>query len=1824
VTNEQRLRDYLKRVTIELGEERERLHAYRHEPIAIVGMSCRLPGGVSSPAEFWRLLAEGRDAVGEFPVDRGWDLDGPCDPELGSPGTSYAREGGFLDGMAEFDSGFFGISPREALTSDPQQRLLLEVSWEALEDAAVDPLALRGSSTGVFVGVSFSDYVAALMAPNEELDGYRVFGAASSIVAGRVAYSFGLEGPTMTVDTACSSSLVTLHLAAQALRAGECSLALAGGATVLATPMIFTEFSRQGGMSSDGRCKSFAEAADGTGWSEGVGVLALERLSDAERDGHRILATIRGSAINHDGASNGLTAPNGPSQERVIRQALANARLTAKDIDAVEAHGTGTTLGDPIEAGALLATYGQEREQPLRLGSVKSNIGHTQGAAGVAGVIKAVMAMREGVLPKTLHVDAPSSKVDWKAGQVELLTEPLDWKPNGRPRRAGVSSFGASGTNAHLILEEAPAPAAPAGQEGEPQPPLLGGVLPFVLSAKVEPALRESASRLAAHVEANPGLEPADLACSLATTRPAFEQRAVVVAREREELLVGLASLARGGDAPNLAKGTARTEQRPAFLFPGQGSQWQGMAVELAESSGVFAARMDACEEALEPFVDWSLREVLREEAGEWLDRLDVVQPALFAVMVSLARLWQACGVEPSVLAGHSQGEIAAAHVAGGLDLQDAARIVALRARAMAKIAGKGTMASVSVRQEELEPLLAPYGERVSLAAANGPASLVLSGDAEALEELVARCEQDGIRAQRIAVDYAAHSAQIEDLREELLDAFAPISPQSGQIPLHSTLTGELVDTKELGPEYWYRNLREPVRFEPVIRSLLAQGQRTLIEIGPHPVLGFAVQEAIEEALQGEEEATVLGTLRRGEGDAQRFALSLAQAHAAGARPKWSAFFKGTGAKAVPLPTYPFQRKRYWLDSTSQASDPSAIGQAAAGHPFLAARVEDPGGEGLALTGRISLQAHPWLADHAAGEATLLPGTAFVEMALKAGQEAGCGLLEELALQAPLLLPETGGVAIQVRVGAPAESGEREVSIHSRPEAGPEGDEQPEWSCHAQGVLSAGEPAAADSIDAWPPEGAEPIELDSLYDRFAELGFDYGPAFQGLTAAWQLGEEVYAEVSLAEEQASEAGRFGVHPALFDATLHAGFFRGGLLPAIGGEAAEEASGPIMPFAWTGVRLAARGATFLRVRLAVEAGTFTVSAYDEAGAPVLSVDSLVGRPVPLQQLHSPKPAKKGLLGLEWVEVSPAPASPVEAAVKTVSLAELAPECSSDPPQAAHAAARAALELAKGWIADATRPEGSRLALLTDGAFATSPEETPDLAAAAVWGLVRSAQSEHPGHFALIDTDGSEASRRALPAALAAGAEEPQLALRDGRLLAPRIGGPSAGELPDGELTIAIDPERTVLITGATGGLGALLACHLVKEHGARHLLLASRSGPRASSAPELESQLVELGAEVRIEACDVSDREQLEGLIDSIDPEHPLGAVIHTAGVAEDSLIESMSAEQLDRVLAPKLDGAWHLHELTEGLDLQAFVMFSSMAGTLGGPGQGSYAPANLVLDALASHRQAKELLATSIAWGPWGRESGMFGGIGEADRVRMQRLGAELLSDEQGLELFDAALAAGAPLALAGYFDRAALGRLAAAGMLPPILRGLVRRRAERRSAPTISLAERLAKLPAAEHEAAVLELVRSEAAAVLGHASAAEVPPERPFNELGFDSLAALEMRNRLGMVTAMRLPATIVFDHPTAAAIAAYLLAETNPNEEAIAAGLLDRLEQALTAMPAEDPQRSTFATHLRALAVDLESDEGTEGEDAEIERLETASDEELLEFIDEQVGPI
>ncbi|MEU8824622.1 SDR family NAD(P)-dependent oxidoreductase [Streptomyces sp. NPDC048636] len=2155
--------------TERLRRQNQQLLDQAGEPLAIVGISCRFPGGVTSPEELWSLVAEGRMGFSEFPEDRGWDLDNLYDPDPDHPGTAYTRHGGFLDDMAEFDAEFFGISPREALAMDPQQRLLLEGAWEAFEDAGIDPLTLKESDTGVFCGLMFSDYqfVAGLSDRRPEIEGYLSIASSPSVASGRISYTFGFEGPAVTVDTVCSSSLVAIDLASKALRARECSLAVVGGATTLARPSAFVEFSRQRALSPDGRCKAYAEAADGVGWAEGMGLLVLERLSDAQRNGRRILALVRGSAVNQDGASNGLTAPNGPSQERVIRQALSSAGLSPSEVDAVEGHGTGTPLGDPIEAEALLATYGQNRENgPLWLGSIKSNFGHTQAAAGVAGVIKMVMAMRHETLPPTLHVDAPSSHVDWASGEVALLTEARQWAAGERVRRAGVSSFGVSGTNAHVILEEAPEPEGDAAAPHQPTGERGTGVRPPVLvplSARGEAALREQADRLRAHMIARPELDHLDIAFAQATTRAHLERRAVVVATDRGALLTGLSELSSAEPAANVAEGQATgSGVKPVFVFPGQGAQWVGMAVELLDSSPVFAAEVAACGEALSEFVDWRLEDVLRGVPGapSW-ERVDVVQPALFAVMVGLAALWRSYGVEPSAVVGHSQGEIAAAYVAGALSLGDAARIVALRSQLVRdRLAGLGGMMSVALPVGRAAELIAPYEGRISVAAVNGPAAVIVAGDPEALDEVLAACERDDVRARRVKVDYASHSAHVEAIEAELLTALAPVTPSSGRIPFYSTVTGGFLDTTTMDAAYWYANLRGQVGFEPAIRALIDKGMGCFVEVSPHPVLTMAVDETVE-AQDAAGRVAVVGSLRRDEGGLRRFLLSLGQAHVAGVRVDWQAVYAGSGAHRVDLPTYAFQRERFWLTPSAQGGDVVAAGQDRMRHPVLAAAVQVADRDEWVFTGRFATGTQPWVGDHVVLGAVIVPGAALVELVLAAARHLGCELLDEMVFEAPLTLDEGSARHIRVTVGQPGEDGRREVAIHSLSETGSGtgtgtsetgGGEEGERQIvrHARGWLAPEAGPAAPFPASWPPVAAVESSADALYERLADAGLEYGPLFQGVQSVWRSGTEVFAEVALPEDTAVDG--FAIHPALFDSALHASMLD-----------KDPGSAPDLPFSWSGVRFGRPATSRVRVRIGgAGESAFRVDIADENGEMVLAVDSLAVRPVDPAQLTRARGEQNALFQLDWAPITgtssqarvvvlgdlDAPGEryadlpALETALADgapgadVVLAEIEPAAADDPAHAANEVAERTLALAQRWLASEWLGEATLVAV-TRRAVAVGAESV-DLAQSPAWGLLRSAQTEHPGRFVLVDTDGGEQPDwTALT-----GLDEPQLAVRGGALLAPRlarpVAGPSgtawrlgstekgslenltilpsdgaralgvgevrvsiraaglnfrdvlialgmypgeaplgseaagvvlevgsgvtdlkpgdrvfglvmdafgpvavadrktvaampdhltfaeaaaipvvyltayyglvdladlqagekllvhaaaggvgmaavqlahhfgaevfataspakwdavralgvpaeriansrdlgfrdvlheatgptgvdvvlnslAGEFVDAtlelmprggrfiemgktdirdpeaigqrcagvryrsydlmeagpdriqEMLVAIadlfqrgmlspspirawdvrrgqeafrflregrnvgkvvltvpaplDPERTVLITGGTGGLGALFAKHLVTRHGVRHLLLVSRRGPAAEGAAELVAELEALGAQARVAACDVADRAQVAGLLESLD--RPLTAVVHTAGVLADGVIESLTPEQMRHVMRPKTDAAWHLHELTSRMDLSAFVLFSSAAGLLGNAGQANYAAANAAVDALAALRRAAGLPALSLAWGLWSDSTGMTGELDETDLARMERTGIGAISAELGLELFDQALDSDTALLAPVRLDPAALRGQARSGLLPALLRGLVRAPA-RRADNARSLERRLAGVPEADREQVVLDLVRTQVASVLGHASAAAIDAERTFKELGFDSLAAVEVRNRLSQVAGIRLPATLVFDHPTPIEAARLILGEVGGATSAQRPSPLDeelqRLEAVLITLSEQEQQLAGAEPRLRSLSNRLKTLLNATGgghattEDTLEDDLDFVSDSEMFDLIDKELG--
>ncbi len=2024
------------------------------EPIAICGMGCRYPGSVGSPEELWQLIIEGREAISSFPTDRGWNLAVLFGPDSGAPGATHVRAGGFLRDAADFDAAFFGISPREAQAMDPQQRVLLETTWEALERARINPLSLHGSDTGVFIGASVQEYGPRIYDETEEFAGYLATGTPVCVASGRIAHTLGLQGPALTVDTGCSSSLVSVHLAVRSLRSGECTLALAGGVTVVCSPSVWVGLGRQGALSADGRSKPFAAAADGFSVAEGAGVLVLTSLSRARRRGYPVLAVIRGSAVGQDGATDVLSAPSCAAQQRVIRQALKDAGLSACDIDVVEAHGTGTRIGDPIEARALQATYGDAHSasRPLLLGSVKSNIGHTQWAAGVAGVIKMVQAMRNGSVPATLHLDSATPQVDWSPGTIEVVTSARPWPDHGhyagRPRRAGVSSFGISGTNAHVIVEQAPPDFAAVKSSAKRLP-----VTPWVLSAKSSTALAEQAARLRCFVEQHPELNPSDVAYSLVASRAMFEHRAVALGTERDELLNGLTAIAAGAPASNVVTGKATPPGRTVFVFPGQGSQWLGMGAELLDSAPVFADQMRLCDAALAEFADWSLLDAVRGVPGAAsLERVDVVQPVLFAIMVSLAAQWRALGVHPDAVLGHSQGEVAAAYVAGALSLRDAAKVVALRSQAIGAIAGKGGMVALPRPVQQVCAMIEPWRRSISVAAQNGSCSTVVSGEAAAVDELLAECERDDVQATRIPVNYASHSAHVDELRDSLRAALAGLRPQTADTPFISAVTGAELDTSCLDGDYWFANLRQTVLFEQAVRWSWEHGYRTYIECSPHPLLINGIQESLPEDAA---DCNVVATLRRNAGAMHRFMTSVAEAHVSGKSPDWAGMLGDIGTSLVDLPTYAFQRKRFWLDPTPGSVDAAGLGVAAAEHPLLGAEVPQADSDGIIFTGRLSLTSHPWLADHKVHGAVLLPGAAMMELALHAGDRAGCPRVDQLVLHAPLVIGEHAYVALQVVVGAEESRGERPVRIYSRVDDGV----QRAWIRHAEGILSPPAAAIREPEMQWPPVDADPIDVSQAYPALAAHGYEYGPAFRGLRSVWRRGAEVFVEAELPEPTKTEGSRFGLHPVLLDSILH-GIGASGMLPA--------SDLTRLPFEWLGVSLNAVGAVRLRARIEVVGDDrVTVVLTDHQGSVVGSIDSLVLMGISPGQLRVGTAGADGLYCMDWTTLQSGCVRISDSQTGEVAVLRCPSTLTGSGADGARRTLAKVLDDVQTWLAHDGCAADARLVVLTRGAVSIdSSEDIADLGQAAVWGLLRSAQTEHPGRILLVDLDDWADVDTAITEAVTR--DEPQLAFRAGTCSAPRLmrvkniqgaelvqsgawrlatlqrgtldwnnaalrpspdferplepgevrlglrccgvnfrdvlialgdsaeydvglegagvvlevapgvpglvpgdrvmgqffgAGPVAvvdhrrvaripagwsyqqaatvpavfltayyalthvanasegerilvhaatggvgmavvqlarlwglevyatastgkwdalrrlgfddehiadlrtlefeekfgevtggsgvdividclkgefidaslrllprggrfvelgkadlrepGEVavrypgvdyrafdliddvsPDlisdmltdlvelfekgaltalpllswdmrqahdayrflsrarhvGKLVLSVprplDPDGTVLITGGTGVLGGLLARHLVTRHGVRNLLLVSRRGRASDGAAAIDSELTGLGVSVRIESCDVADREAVRELLAGVGGDHPLTAVIHAAGVLNDAVFTAQTPDHLEAVLRPKVDGAWNLHEQTAAADLSAFVLFSSAAGVLGSPGQGNYAAANAFLDALALHRRRLGLPGVSMAWGWWAQETAMTRHLDERDRERMAANGFVPMSAQDGLALFDAALWQPCSFVMPAQLNLAAIRSRSAVGTLPPVFRGLIR--AARRSADVDAAAEspcdlrrRLAAMNTAGRQQELLTIVRSSAARVLGHDAVDAVDADQEFiSELGFDSLGAVELWNRLKSATGVKLPTTAVFDHPTPRALANHL----------------------------------------------------------------------------------
>ncbi|MFG1665505.1 SDR family NAD(P)-dependent oxidoreductase [Streptomyces sp. Y7] len=1709
------------------------------DDIAVISMACRLPGGADDPEGLWRLLAAGEDAITEVPAGR-WDTRELHDPDPGATGKAYSLRGGYLSGIDRFDAAFFGISPREAAAMDPQQRLLLTTGWEAVERAGILPETLHGSSTGVYIGLYDSGYLAS--AALDQLDGHVGTGSASSVASGRIAYTLGLQGPAVTVDTACSSSLVALHLAARALAGGECDLALAGGATLLVTPRGHVEFSRLRGLSPSGRCSPFSTDADGVVWAEGCGMVLLKRLADARRDGDRVLAVVKGSAINQDGRSQGLSAPNGPAQERVLRAALDAAGLQPHDLDHIEAHGTGTPLGDPIEGRALAAVFGPGRpaERPLGVGSLKSNIGHTQAAAGIAGVIKTVLALQHQRIPASLHAATPTEHIDWAQGGLRVLAEARAWaREPERTRRAGVSAFGISGTNAHVILEEAP--------EDRPRTATdLPGTTLFPLSARTRSALRSQAGRLLTALERRPELPLPAVAATLAHHRTHFEHRAVLQAGDRDELTTALRALTEDRPDPDRTAGPRQSTPtgKVAFVFPGQGSQWPGMARDLLDRDPVFADELDRCDAALRPFTAWSVTSVLRGDAGApGLDRVDVVQPVLFAVMVSLAAVWRARGVRPDAVVGHSQGEVAAACVAGALSLNDAAAVVALRSRALTELSGTGTMAVVALPHTDVEAQLAAHDGRISVAAVNSGRSTVIAGAVDAVEVLLADLDRQQVFVRRLDVDYASHSTQVETVRTTILDELDGVTTYPTSVAWYSTVTGAPV-TGELEADYWYTNLREPVRFAPTVERMVADGYRCFVELAPHPSLLTALRTVDEDLI-------AVGSLRRDEDGPACLDRAAAELHVHGRRIDWRRLVPPT--PWADLPTYAWDEQRHWIEAAAPATAPGLFDRAE--HPLLGIQLRSADETRWTFRGEWSPATADWLPDHTVLGRTVVSGTTLMELcraALAVARPDTAADLTGLLLLAPLTLPATGTVEVSVEVvtAGPAP----EITVHSRPR----GQEATDWTLHATATASDPAATADDRPPAW-PETAEPAWHDDTYERLSRLGLGYGPAFQGVRQATATADgTVLARLSLPVAARDTADPYPVHPALLDAALQVA-------------AAFDASGRrvLLPVAVARCVLPPGGATDLTVAVRRTDGsapdatdvTLDVALWDADGFPAGRLEGVRLRSVDPADLDTGSENGRHLYEVAWTAVPDEPAASPAAGMWAVvgegedaaaavaglraagvrvgdegadTVVRFWPSAHAEPADAAHETATRALAELQALIALPPDEAPARTLWVTRGAVAAADGDTvPGLAQSVLWGLARSARSEHPDlGLALLDLDGGEPP---LLAAVARG-DEPELAVRDGQLLAPRLirARPVPPESPSGS---RIPTEGTVLVTGGLGAVGRHLA-RLLAEHGVPRLLLTSRQGVDDPRAAEAAAELTALGAEVEVAACDVADAAALADVLDRVGAEAPLRGVVHCAGTLDDGVVAELRPDRLAHVLRPKVDGATHLHRLTADRPLDLFLLVSSAAGVVGNAGQANYAAANVFLDQLAHHRRALGLPAVSVSFGAW---AGQGLAAEHADLERMARLGHRALTPEQGRDLTALCLRRDAAHLVAWALD---LPRLRAAAPSGPLWRTLLPPAHPARPG-THTLADRLARLPEAERAPRVLALVREEASRALGLRSPESVRPDQPLRDLGMDSVTAVELRNRISARLGTKLPATLLFDHPTPDRLAAHLLAD-------------------------------------------------------------------------------
>lgn len=1765
--------DELKRAIVAIRDLRrkvQQLESDSREPIAIIGSACRLPGGANTPEAFWELLRGGVDATREVPADR-WNLDELYDPDPDAPGKMYTRRGGFLsEGVDRFDAAFFGISPREAATMDPIQRLLLELSWESLERAGIAPMSLYGSSTGVFVGVTGSDYneIQNHGETLEDIDSYRGTGWAPCVTGGRISYVLGLQGPNVALDTACSSSLTAVTLAVESLRSGACEMAIAGGAHLVLAAESTIYLCRMRALSASGRCHTFDAAADGYARGEGAVVLLLKRLSHAQRDGDPVLAVIRGAAVNHDGRSSGLTVPNPAAQRAVIEAALRNAGLSSEAIDYVEAHGTGTPLGDPIELRALAEALGRGRstETPLLVGSVKTNFGHLEAAAGAAGLLKLVLSLQHGELPPHLNCDNPTPHVDWDRIPIRVNRELRSWPSTDRTPVAGVSAFGFSGTNAHVIVERAPEQEA---VERVEHPAEL-----IVVSGQSPSAARESAHRYAQILASADAPSLADVALTSLLGRTHFASRSYAVAATREEMRERLAAIARGEALPEIGAAEPAGPGRVAFLFTGQGSQSPGMGKELFDASPTARAVLERCDEIVRPHLDRSLIDLLvREEDPEILKRTEYAQPALFALEYAVASLWRHWGIEPAYLVGHSLGEYVAATVAGVMTLEEVLPLVVLRGRLMGRLPGGGAMAAVLAPEAvAVEALRAEPS--ISVAAVNGPENVVVSGDADALDRLAVRLADEGVQCKRLHVSHAFHSARMEPILDEFEAAVSAVRLSPPSIPLVSNLTGRLMtDEEATDPARWRRHLREPVRFSASIVELDRLGVETYVEVGPHPsLIAMATASATRPG------TSWLPSMRRGRGAWGQFLESLGELWRLGAEIDLQAFGAEHGGRRVIAPTYPFQRERHWF--TDNRKDRPALPSSRRRdqgwvHPLIGRQLRSPAIEGWVFESLLSPEEVPYLDDHRVGGEVYLPAAAFVEMFTQAAKH-GPGWsgveLRDLAFERPLVLADGADTACQVVLGA-AEGDAAAARIVAE-------DADGEWRTVARARVVRHTGAAAEAAYSSAPvsRDVESLAVDELYETLAARGIDYGPAFRTLVQAERRGEEAWGRVEL--QHGDIAGGYGAHPTLLDGALH-------LLAAI----AERGDDPDATYLPTGVDCAMLleplgSDARVHVRITAPAGA---DSRFSADVRLLSAEGRVL--AQLEGFHAerarlpattarrsdrryevvweevPATPAAGSIGGQWVLVGGSgelrtlvrgalERAGAEATMAVGSVAELerladaadglvllVDSSKAEHPAEVLAEASAHFEELRALLTSSAGRAGARLLVITTGAEGSGDSAIAP-GSSALRGAFAAIRAEHPELAPrLIELGETSPSARMLAdAVVAVLGDEDRLAVTDRGLMAPRlertVGDPEAADGPP------IDPDGCYVVTGGGGGVGRVVASWLVEE-GAGAVVLNGRSGPDAVLDQWLE-ELRSSGVDVRWAAADISTAGGARDLIEAaLATGRPVRGLFHTAGVVDDGLMSGYDARRFDRVAAPKIAGALHLHEAAKHLELDHFVLFSSTAAVLAGPGQAAYGAANAVLGAIARLRRGRGLPALCIDWGGWAGQ-GMLARMSDRERTLLEERGLLLLDPQEAIGEMRDLMASGAPHGIVMQID---WPRLAQATRLAPIplLANLTGGRRSAASAETTEGAgvvphpEELVSLAPEARTARLSRYLLPTLASVL-RMKEDRIHPGTSIAQLGFDSLMAVELRNRIEQDLGVALPVVRILSSGSPAELVEHL----------------------------------------------------------------------------------